>query len=152
MRKNIFTAVILCILLIPVASSAIEPTADVKVTPLLKASTSWNGDQIVYPQGKAEVTGILVEVAPNMETGWHSHPVPSFAYMLEGILEVRLKDGRIKRLYAGDALAEVVNTWHNGRNVGKTPVKIVVFYTGVADGAVTVKAPSGVAGEDNKKK
>jgi quercetin dioxygenase-like cupin family protein len=152
MRKRFFVAMILCILLMPVVASGIEPTTDVKVTPLLKASTSWNGDQIIYPRGKAEITGLLVEVAPGKETGWHSHTVPSFAYMLEGVLEVQLKDGRTKRIKAGDALAEVINTWHNGRNVGNVPVKIVVFYTGIAGTAVSIKAPASAAGEEKNKK
>lgn len=150
MRKNIFAAVILCILLIPLASSAIEPTADVKVTPLLKTSTTWNNNQIEYPQGKAEIIGLLVEVAPGKETGWHSHPVPSFAYMLEGVLEVRLQDGRTKRIKAGEALAEVINTWHNGRNIGNSPVKIVVFYTGISGAAISAKAPEGVGDKEKK--
>ena len=73
---------------------------------------------------------LLIEIAPGGETGWHLHPVPSFGMVLEGELEVSLKDGQRKRLKAGDALAEVVNTAHNGRNIGNAPVKLVVFYAG----------------------
>ena len=50
---------------------------------------------------------------------------------------MRLKDGLVKRLEAGDVLAEVVNTLHNGRNVGTVPVKLVVFYTGIEKQAHT---------------
>ena len=71
-----------------------------------------------------------VEIAPGGETGWHLHPVPSFGMLLEGELEVTLKDGTTKRIQTGEALAEVVDTWHNGRNVGLVPVKILVFYAG----------------------
>ena len=70
-----------------------------------------------------EVTALLVEVAPGAETGWHLHPVPSFAMVLDGALEITLKDGRTKRLHAGEALAEVIDTSHNGRNVGDGPVE-----------------------------
>jgi len=131
MKKNLLLAIVLCFVLTPVAASAMEPTADVKVTPLLQTSESWNGAPIVYPQGKAELTGLLVEIAPGGKTGWHSHAVPSFAFMVDGVLEITLSDGRTKRLQAGEALAEVVNTLHNGKNVGDRPVKIAVFYTGV---------------------
>ena len=118
---------------------ALDPAgAVVKVTPLLKTATSWNGDPIVYPEGKAEITGLLIELAPGGETGWHLHPVPSFGLILEGTLEVALKDGRSKRFQSGEAIAEVVNTMHNGRNVGDTPVKILVFYTGAAGHSLTV--------------
>lgn len=120
---------------------ALDPTATVVVTPLLKTTTSWNGQPLTYPPGPAEITGLQVEVAPGGETGWHQHNVPSFGVMLEGTLEVTLKDGQVKRLKAGDALAEVVNIPHNGRNVGATPVKIVVFYAGTAGQALTRKEP-----------
>lgn len=115
-------------LMLPV--QAIEATKAVKVTPVLKTQTSWDGQPLQYPAGDAEVTGMLIEIAPGGETGWHLHPVPSFGMVLEGELEVTLKDGRHNRLKAGDALAEVVNTAHNGRNVGTVPLKLVVFYAG----------------------
>ena len=52
-----------------------------------------------------------------------------------------LKDGQVKRLRAGEALAEVVDTPHNGRNVGSGSAKIVVFYAGAAGQLPTRKAP-----------
>ena len=131
MKKNLLLAIVLYFVLTPAVASAIEPTADVKVTPLIQTSESWNGDPIVYPQGKAQLTGLLVEIPPGGKTGWHSHAVPSFAFVLEGVLEITLSDGKTKRLQAGEALAEVVNTLHNGRNAGDRPVKIAVFYAGV---------------------
>lgn len=119
---------------------ALEPSVGVQVTPLLKSTTAWDGQALVWPQGKAEVTAMRVALAPGAETGWHRHSVPSFAVMLEGTLEVRLADGRSKRLQAGDVLAEVVNTLHNGRNVGKVPVKLVVFYAGLENHGHTHKS------------
>ncbi|MBI5918212.1 MAG: cupin domain-containing protein [Nitrosomonadales bacterium] len=113
--------------------------AKVKVTQLMKTTQSWDGKPLTYPAGQAEVTGLIVEIAPGAETGWHLHPVPSFALLLEGSLEVLLEDGRIRRLEAGDSLAEVVSTWHNGRSVGTVPVRIVVFYTGAVGQPLTVK-------------
>lgn len=121
---------------------ALDPTATVRVTPLLTTTTSWNGQPLAYPAGPAEITGLRVEIGPGGETGWHQHPVPSFGFVLEGTLEVTLKDGQVKRLNPGDALAEVVNTTHNGRNVGLAPVKIVVFYAGTPGQPLTVKVPA----------
>jgi quercetin dioxygenase-like cupin family protein len=109
---------------------AMEQSSAVTVATVLKAESSWDGKPIEYPSGKAEVTGMVVEIAPGGETGWHLHAVPSFGMVLEGELEVQLKDGTTKRLKAGEAIAEVVNTLHNGRNVGSMPVKLVVFYVG----------------------
>jgi quercetin dioxygenase-like cupin family protein len=120
---------------------ALDTSADVKVNTLLKTQTSWDGSNLAYPQGKAEVTGMMIEIAVGGETGWHLHTVPSFGVVLEGELEVHLKNGAVKPLHAGDALAEVVNTYHNGKNAGKVPVKIFVVYTGTAGQLLTKMQP-----------
>lgn len=126
-------------LLLQSNAQALEPSASVKTTTLMKTTSSWDGTPLAYPSGQAEITGLLVEIAPGGETGWHQHPVPSFGMLLEGELEVRLKDGSVKRLKAGDTLAEVVNTLHNGRSAGTTPLKLVVFYAGAVDKPLSVK-------------
>lgn len=118
---------------------ALDQSASVKVSKLMQTTSSWNGAALAYPAGQAEVTALLIEIAPGGETGWHQHPVASFGYILEGELEVHLKDGSVKHLVAGQALAEVVNTLHNGRNVGQVPLKLVVFYAGAAGSTLTVK-------------
>ncbi|MDD2776834.1 MAG: cupin domain-containing protein [Gallionella sp.] len=107
----------------------------------MKTTQSWDGKPIVYPTGQAEITGLLIEVAPGKETGWHEHPVPSFAWIISGTLEITRQDGQVKRLQAGDALAEVIDTLHNGRNVGTDVVKLVVFYTGAVGTPLTIKHP-----------
>jgi len=124
------------------SSSAFEAKAPLKVMPLLTTTKTWEGAPIVYPQGQPEISSLIIELAPGAETGWHSHPVPSFAFILEGTLEVQLKDGRIKRLQPGEALAEVVGTLHNGKAIGDIPVKLVVFYAGAVGQNLTVPAAS----------
>jgi quercetin dioxygenase-like cupin family protein len=119
---------------------SIEQSQTVTVATLLKTETTWDGQAIVYPQGKPEVTSLLVEIAPGAETGWHSHPIPSYGMVLQGELEVQLRNGAVKRIKSGEVLAEVVNTSHNGRNVGNVPVKIVVFYLGTVGQKLSVKA------------
>jgi len=117
-----------------------EGQGSLKITPLLKTTTTWEGAPIRYPEGKPQITGLMVEIPPGGETGWHSHPVPSFGYILEGTLDVTLKDGRVMRMNAGEAIAEVIDTIHNGRVVGTQAVKLIVFYAGVVDGALTTPA------------
>jgi len=138
MRKIIWAA---CLAWFPLGAFALEETAAVKVTPLLKTEKSWDGKAIAYPAGNAEITGLMVEIAPGGETGWHLHPVPSFGVILEGTLEVTLKDGLARRFQTGDAIAEVMDTLHNGRNVGAMPVRIVVFYAGATGKPATIKEP-----------
>jgi quercetin dioxygenase-like cupin family protein len=125
--------------LVSFQAAALDPTNEIRVTPLAKETSSWDGSPIVYPQGQAEMTALFIEIGPQAQTGWHCHPVPSFAFMLDGTLEVTLDDGRMKLLKAGDVLSEVVNRPHNGRNVGSSPAKLVVFYTGVVGTPLTVK-------------
>jgi quercetin dioxygenase-like cupin family protein len=50
--------------------------------------------------------------------------------VLAGQLEVELADGRKLRFKQGDAIVEVQNIAHNGRNIGNDPVRLAVFYTG----------------------
>lgn len=131
----------LALLLASGAPGALDPTGTVKVTPLVKTTTTWNGKPIAYPSGTPEVTGLIVEIAPGGETGWHRHAIPSFALVLEGDLEVTTEDGAVNRAGPGSAFAEVVDTLHNGRNLGTVPVKLVVFYAGTAGQPVAEKMP-----------
>lgn len=105
---------------------------------LSKTTVTGNGQKIVYPvTDRAEVTAMTVDLAPGAETGWHTHPIPVYAYVASGSLSVELEGGRELSFSAGDAIIEVVNTLHNGRNKGTEPVKLAVFYLGI-EGAPTV--------------
>lgn len=101
---------------------------------LLKQTTvTANGQKISYPvTDKAEVTALVVEIAPGAETGWHKHSIPVYAYMLSGVLEVQVEGGKPLIYKTGDAIIEVVNTFHTGKNNGTVPVQLAVFYTGIA--------------------
>lgn len=141
MPKTFRTVFATTILLLALPVHALDATSAVTVTPLLKTTTTWDGQPIVYPEGQGEVTAFIIELAANGETGWHEHPVPSFAYILEGELEVTRRDGSVKRLKPGEALVEVVNTFHNGRSLNDQPVKLVVFYTGAVGKKLTIPHP-----------
>ncbi|HJU39863.1 MAG TPA: cupin domain-containing protein [Tahibacter sp.] len=131
---------VLLLAVVPSLAAAFDASTTMKVTPLLKSTTSWDGKPLAWPAGQAEANAITIELAPGAETGWHKHPVPSFGVVLEGTLEVRLEDGRTRRVEAGQAVAEVVDTWHNGRNVDATkPLKLMLFYTNTAGQPLTVK-------------
>lgn len=120
---------------------ALDNSAAVNVTPLLKTSSSWDAKPITYPPGAAEVTALIVEIAAGGQTGWHEHQVPSFAYVMEGTLEVTRATGESKVLHAGDVLPEVVDTLHNGRALDGKAVKLLVLYTGSSEKKLTVAHP-----------
>jgi quercetin dioxygenase-like cupin family protein len=136
-----FFKLVFFISLASVASTtwSIEPSEKVKVTPVLKTQNNWYGDKVVYPQGQAEVTVVVVEVAPGGETGWHYHPVPSVGMLMEGEIEVEFENGELKHLAAGEAAAEAVNVLHNGHNRGEVTARMVVVYTGTTDMPLTVQ-------------
>ncbi len=137
--KTQFT--LLMALCCPFAALALDGNTALKVTPLLKTTTSWDGKPIVYPKGRGEVTALIVEIAPEGETGWHEHPVPAFGYIMEGELELRLATGKVKTLHPGDVLPESVGVLHNGRNIGEEPVKILVFFMGEIGTELSVAHP-----------
>ncbi|HEX5772774.1 MAG TPA: cupin domain-containing protein [Geomobilimonas sp.] len=117
----------------------------VSATVLKSSSVTGNGQKIVYPvTDKAQVTAMTVTLAPGAATGWHSHPIPVYAYVVEGKLDVELEGGQVITYRSGDAIIEVVNTLHNGINQGSEAVRLVVFYTGAEDTPNVVKpaAPS----------
>lgn len=127
-------------LLFFVAHSAISAdyNSGVASKVLAKTTLTGNGQKITYPlTDKAEVTAMTVDLAPGAETGWHKHPVPVYAYVVSGSLAVELEDGKRLSFAAGDAIIEVVNTMHNGKNIGDVPVKLAVFYLG-AEGTPNV--------------
>ena len=113
----------------------------VQVQENLSTTKTWDGASIQYPSGTARVTGAIITLPPGTETGWHMHPVPCLALILEGELLVELKDGRTKRVKAGETFAEVIGTAHNGKNTGKVPLKIAVFYAGNTELKNTILCP-----------
>ncbi len=115
---------------------------EIAVTPLLKTQTDAAGKAIVYPTGSPEVTAVRVEIPPGAQTGWHKHPVPCFAYILEGELHVQIEGGETKILKAGEAYAETVDALHNGMNQGTVPVKLVMFATSASGQPYAVRPPA----------
>jgi quercetin dioxygenase-like cupin family protein len=54
---------------------------------------------------------------------------------------VAIEGGSDHDFREGEAIIEVIDTRHNGRNKGSVPVKLVVFYTGALGGQNTVTMP-----------
>lgn len=73
---------------------------------------------------------MLAEVEPGGQVGRHMHPVPLFVYMLEGTLSIEIEGHGTETFTAGQGFAEVVNTWHNGRNLGDVPARFLIVFAG----------------------
>jgi quercetin dioxygenase-like cupin family protein len=116
----------------------------VRATTVLRTTTDVAGTPLAYPTGApAEVSGLVVELPAGADTGWHKHTVPCFAYILSGTIAVEQKDGPTRTFQTGDAFAELVGQLHNGRTVGKEPVRLVFFAAGVQGQPFTVKESAG---------
>ena len=128
MRKLFMT--LLITLFIQIGPS-VRADQDVKVTPVMKGDTTIGGQRIEYPKTeKAEMASVIIEIQPGRESGRHMHPVPTYVHVLEGTLTVEFEDGSRQQFEAGKGFLEVVNTWHNGKNLGEVPLKFLVVFAG----------------------
>ena len=98
---------------------------------LLQTSSSWDGEPYKsYPPGQPELSILKIILQPHTTLEWHSHPVPSAAYIVAGELTIeRKKDGKKQQFTAGQAVSETVDTLHRGV-AGNEPVVLIVFYAG----------------------
>jgi quercetin dioxygenase-like cupin family protein len=96
----------------------------------LESSTTIIGQPIAYPAGTAKVTAAIITIPPGGETGWHTHAVPLFGYMLDGELTVDYGIQGTRVYKVGDSLLEAMNWPHDGMNKGTVPVRILAVYMG----------------------
>jgi quercetin dioxygenase-like cupin family protein len=110
------------------------------LTPILDTAKTFTGQPIRFPQGENKLVAALAEVAPGGQVGRHLHPNPLFVYFLEGTLTIEMEGHGTHTFSAGEGLAEVINTWHNGRNLGDTPAKFLIVYA-AQEGTPTIIRP-----------
>lgn len=103
----------------------------IKVETLLKTDTTAIGQKIVFPSSASdEVTIAKVTLPPGTSTGWHKHARPVFAYVVSGVLKVRLENGKVNQFLPTTTFAEMINTFHEGFNDSETDVVLIAFYLG----------------------
>ncbi len=126
----------------PAKDKAVGYDNKIKVSPLLISSTTADGAPIVYPKtDNPEVRILMIDIPPGTETGWHKHPMPCYGYIVSGSITVELENGTKNKFEAGQALAEVVNTLHNGKNTGTETTRILMVVTGAKDVPSAVAIP-----------
>jgi quercetin dioxygenase-like cupin family protein len=126
--------------LVCAANAPAEVAQSVTSAVLAKGTASWDGSALpAYPQGAPEITVLKIVIPPGMRLPLHKHPVINAAYIVKGKLTVTTEENKRIALKAGDAIVEVVERWHYGRNDGTEPVEILVFYAGTPDTPITVK-------------
>lgn len=138
MRKLFLSICLLGLLVNPVWAH--EDGQEIQIEALARTSQSWNGGELpAYPDGKPEVTILKITIPPKTELSVHAHPVINAGVLLSGELTVITEDRQRLQLKAGEAIVEVVDTWHYGKNAGDEPAVIIVFYAGSKDRPITVK-------------
>jgi quercetin dioxygenase-like cupin family protein len=139
-RRHVSFFIIFLVLGCAVTAAKGDDYAGAKVTVIKKSTTTASGRRMEYLKTEhPEVTALLVEIPPGGETGWHFHPVPVYAYVLSGTLTTEMENGEKHEYKEGDAIFEAVNVIHNGINLAKVPVKLIVFYTGEEGKSITVR-------------
>jgi quercetin dioxygenase-like cupin family protein len=131
--KKITLFLFCSLLFLPLTSFAIENANNIKVTKLIETDTSWEKTKIIYPNGDAKITALVVEMQPQAKMQMHYHEVPSFGYILEGKITVQSESGDIQTFSKGDVVIEMINKKHSGVNPGDEVTKFIVFYMGTED-------------------
>ena len=122
------------------ASGVRAQTADsIQVEVLNRTTTSWDGSALPeYPGGQPEITMLRITIPPKAQLPAHVHPVINAGVLLSGKLTV-VTDDETLHLKAGDAIVELVNKKHYGKNEGDEPAVILVFYAGAEGQPITVR-------------
>lgn len=111
---------------------AAPPAYGALLTPLFAGNTTILGEAVDYPsEGVPMITNAIVTVPPGVETGWHSHSVPLFAYVLEGALTIDYGSKGVRTVTSGMSFFEAMNWPHNATNHGDTTVRLITIYLGV---------------------
>lgn len=135
-----FLAVTIILAIAALSGCAKPGSGKIEVQTLAKSGHSWEGSVLPnYPQMAPEITILRITIPPKTELPLHRHPVINAGVLLKGQLTVTTDQHETVFLKAGDALIEVSNKWHHGRNNGNKPAEIIVFYAGTKDEQITVK-------------
>ena len=106
---------------------------------LAKTGLSWDGSRLPdYPTGTPEITILRIRIPPGVQLPFHTHPVINAGVLLDGELTVVTEDNKTLHLKTGEAIIEVVNKWHYGKNEGNKTAEIIVFYVGVRNSPISI--------------
>lgn len=127
MQKIIKLAVILFVTILCITNVSYSAEKEV----LLKTTSTW--DNAEYKKLKIknpEATVLKIIIGVNEELPMHKHDLVNIAYVKKGTLTVVTDDNKEITLHEGEVLPELVGKYHYGKNTGKEPVELIVFYLG----------------------
>ena len=108
---------------------ALDPTPQAAVvTPLVSTDKTDTGQPLVLPRDNPRVIASIFAIAPGATLPVHKHPSARYAYVLAGHLRVTNADtGATKDYKTGDFVIEMIDSWHQGANVGNDTVRLIVI-------------------------
>ena len=127
MKKIIKLATMLFLMILCTATVSYAAQKEV----LLKTTSTW--DNAEYKKLKIknpEATVLKIIIGVNEELPMHKHDLVTSAYVKKGTLTVITDDNKEITLHEGDVLPELVGKYHYGKNTGKEPIELIVFYLG----------------------
>ncbi len=106
-----------------------------------KRETTMTNQRLFYPaERQAQVTSLVLTLAPGERIQTHQHPVPLYGYILDGELTITYEKETPRSVTKGEAFIEALNTWHYGENTGNVPLRLLVVYIG-AEGLPNMIVP-----------
>jgi len=118
----------------------------VKVTQLVHTQSTLSGQPLKLPKGAAEMDAIAVDIPAGQSLPIHEHPWSRLFYVERGTLRVINHDtGKSMDFKAGQAGAEAVGQWHEGRAVGEGPVRVIAIDLVPPGAKNTIMEPTGTA-------
>ena len=127
MNKAMKLAVIFFVMILCTTISAYSAEKQV----LLKTTQTWdNAEYKKLKIKKPEVTVLKIIIGVNEELPMHKHDLVNIAYVKKGTLTVITDNHKEITLHEGEVLPELIGKYHYGKNTGKEPVELVVFYIG----------------------
>lgn len=128
MRKTYFYLLVVSTIISSCKTSKITQT---KVVKLAESAKSWDGNTLPnYPKITPKITILKYTIPPKTKLKIHKHLVINAGVLTKGELTVVDENKNTLVLKEGDALIELVNTYHYGENKSNKPAEIIVFYAG----------------------
>ena len=127
MKKAIKLAAMLFVLILCTAGVSYSEEKQV----LLKTTSTWdNAEYKKLKINNPEASVLKIILGVNEELPMHKHDLINIAYVKKGTLTVITDDNKEITLHEGDVLPELVGKYHYGKNTGKEPIELIVFYLG----------------------
>jgi quercetin dioxygenase-like cupin family protein len=96
----------------------------------------------IKTKGPADGYAVVVKIAPDGNTGWHSHPGLAFALVRAGTLTLYDGDFNSAVVPAGTGFVEEPGHVHIGVNEGTTDVEVVVFFLSPKGAGTRIDQPA----------